>query len=68
MNLMKKLILALVLLLMVIHGPSAKAESVCDVRMTSAMGIKVVEFTSGHTVHSKMSLKEMSVSALLKSS
>lgn len=61
---MTKLLLALVLLLMVIHGPMAQAESTCDIRMGNTLGVRVVEFTSGNTVHSKMSMNEMSVSAL----
>lgn len=44
----------------------AFAESPCDVRPGKTSGMKVVEFVSGNTVHSKMSMRETTADALLE--
>lgn len=45
---------------------NAKAESVCDVRPGTSIGIKVIEFASGNVIHSKMPFKETTPDALLE--
>lgn len=42
---------------------SAHAE-VCDVRMGQSIGLRVVEFVSGNTIHSKMSLKDTTADSI----
>ncbi len=42
----------------------AKAESNCDIRLGKSVGVKVVEFTSGNVIHSKMAVKDTSADAL----
>ncbi len=54
--------LFLVLILMI--SQSAFAEAPCDVRLGHSVGVRVIEFASENVVHSKMSLREMSVSSL----
>jgi hypothetical protein len=44
----------------------AYAESPCDVRPGTTMGIRVMEFASGNVVHSKIPLRESSPEALLE--
>lgn len=58
-----KFSLVAMMLMLTLH---AQAESKCDVRTGTSMGIKVIEFASGHVIHSKMSLKEISADALLE--
>lgn len=41
----------------------AQAE-VCDVRLGQSIGLRVVEFVSGNTIHSKMSLKDTTADSL----
>ena len=45
---------------------TAKAESLCDIRLGNSVGVQVVEFASGHIVHSKMALKELSQASLVE--
>lgn len=44
----------------------AMAESPCDIRPGTSVGIRVIEFHSGNTIHSKMPLKESHADALLE--
>ena len=41
------------------------AEAPCDIRLGNSVGVQVVEFASGHIVHSKMAVKELSQSSLV---
>lgn len=59
---MKFSILTLFLLLTL----EAWAESPCDVRPGVSIGIKVVEFTTGNTVHSKMPMRQSTADAILE--
>lgn len=43
---------------------AAHAESTCDIRMGSSIGIRVVEFVTGQKIHSKMAFKESTAGAL----
>jgi hypothetical protein len=45
---------------------SSFAESPCDLRPGTSIGVKVIEFVSGHVIHSKMPLRESSPDALLE--
>ena len=45
---------------------NAFAEGPCDVRPGKSIGIKVIEFTTGHVIHSKMPFTESSADALLE--
>lgn len=54
---------ALILALFVFSS-LASAEELCDVRPGESLGVKVIEFTSGNTIHSKMTLKETTPDAL----
>lgn len=45
---------------------SAYAESPCDVRPGSSVGIKVVEFATGNVIHSKIPMRESTADALLE--
>ena len=45
---------------------TAYAERPCDVRPGTSIGIRVIEFTSGNTIHSKMPVRESSAEALLE--
>ena len=42
----------------------AQADSTCELRISETIGLKVVEFTSGNLVHSKMNLTESSAKAI----
>ncbi len=53
----------LVLILMILGSALARAES-CDVRMGQSIGLRVVEFVSGNTIHSKMSLKDTTADSI----
>ena len=44
----------------------AFAESPCDLRPGTAIGVKVVEFATGNTIHSKMPFRESTADALLE--
>jgi hypothetical protein len=57
---MKKLILTSFLL----FTTATWAESPCDVKIGESLGVKVLRFTSGPVVHSKMLLTELSTGAL----
>lgn len=59
---MKVLVLNAFLLLSL----QAFAESPCDLRPGLSIGIKVVEFTSGNTIHSKIPMREGTADALLE--
>lgn len=58
-----KFSLIVMMLMLTLH---AQAESKCDVRTGTSMGIKVIEFASGNVIHSKMAVKEVSADALLE--
>ncbi len=45
---------------------NAFAESPCDLRPGTSIGIKVVEFASGNVIHSKMPYRESTADALLE--
>ncbi len=53
----------LVLLLLTLVSGFARAE-LCDVRMGQSIGLRVVEFASGNTIHSKMSLKDTTADSI----
>jgi hypothetical protein len=57
---MKFALLALLILLTL----KARAESPCDIRLGNSVGVQVVEFATGHIVHSKMAVKELSQASL----
>lgn len=38
----------------------------CDVRVGTTMGLKVMEFYSGNTIHSKMTIRETTAEALIE--
>lgn len=42
------------------------AESPCDLRPGTSIGVKVVEFATGNTIHSKMPFRESTADALLE--
>lgn len=44
----------------------AFAESPCDIRPGTSVGIKVVEFASGNAIHSKIPMRETTAEALLE--
>lgn len=50
--------------IMLLASNLAYAEFPCDIRLGESIGLRVVEFTTGHVIHSKMSLKESSGPAL----
>jgi len=54
----------LFLLFSILISQSVFAEAPCDVRLGHSVGVRVVEFATGNVIHSKMALKEMSVSSL----
>lgn len=59
--------LRFILLLIILLGATAQsavAEAPCDIKLGSSTGVRIVEFATGNVVHSKMALKEMSVSSL----
>jgi hypothetical protein len=45
---------------------NAYAEAPCDVRPGNSIGIKVMEFASGNTIHSKIPFKETTADTLLE--
>jgi hypothetical protein len=59
---MKKRILTVCMLL----SFAAFAETPCDVRPGTSIGLPVIEFITGHVIHSKMNLSESSPDALLE--
>lgn len=59
---MKKFIFTFLLL----SSLNAFAEKPCDVRPGRSIGIKVVEFTTGSTIHSKIPFRETTADTLLE--
>jgi hypothetical protein len=57
---------ALFLVITLLISARTYAESNCDIRVGESVGLKVVEFATGHVVHSKFSLKETTADALLE--
>jgi len=51
-------------LLLIIASQGAFAEAPCDVRLGTSVGVRVIEYATDNVVHSKILLKEMSVSSL----
>lgn len=56
---MKRFVVLFVLLISTAYG-----EAPCDVRLGQSVGVRVVEFATDNVVHSKIPLREMSVSSL----
>ncbi len=56
----------ILILMMVVASALVQAEELCDVRPGHSMNVKIMEFASGNTVHSKMTLKEATPDALLE--
>lgn len=52
----------LVIIMLMLSGQVMAQD--CDVRVGTSIGLKVMEFHSGNTVHSKMTLKETTASSL----
>lgn len=52
--------------LMMMMSLETYAESPCDVRPGTSIGIKVLEFATGNVIHSKMPFREGSPDALLE--
>lgn len=44
----------------------AQAGSECNLRLGKSVGVKVVEFSTGNVIHSKMSIKDVSADALVE--
>lgn len=55
-----------VVILLFLMTLSAYAEDTCDVRPGTSVGVKVIEFASGNTIHSKMPFRETTADALLE--
>lgn len=55
-----------VLTFMLLLALNAYAEAPCDVRPGNSIGIKVMEFASGNTIHSKIPFKETTADTLLE--
>lgn len=53
----------LILILLILGSAHAHADA-CDVRMGQSIGLRVVEFVSGNTIHSKMSLKDTTADSI----
>jgi hypothetical protein len=53
----------LALFFFIILSAHARAE-MCDVRLGQSIGLRVVEFVSGNTIHSKMSLKDTTADSI----
>lgn len=53
-------------LLTILFSMNIYAESLCDVRPGVSVGVNVMEFFSGNTIHSKMTLKESTPNAILE--
>ena len=56
----------LVLLILTILGSKSFAQGPCDPRPGTSIGIKVMEFASGNTIHSKIPYNESTPDALLE--
>ena len=54
------------LLILLAHTLSAFAESSCDIRPGTSVGIKVIEFASGNQIHSKMPMSEGTAEAIIE--
>lgn len=55
-----------VLTFMLLLALKANAEAPCDVRPGNSIGIKVMEFASGNTIHSKIPFRETTADTLLE--
>lgn len=53
-------------LIAILFSMNIYAEALCDVRPGVSIGVNVIEFFSGNTIHSKMSLRESSPTAILE--
>ncbi len=53
-------------LLFMLFAINVQAESLCDIRPGTSSGVRVVEFVTGHLIHSKMPLREGHADALLE--
>lgn len=53
-------------LITVLFSMNIYAETLCDVRPGVSIGVNVLEFFSGNTIYSKMSLRESSPTAILE--
>lgn len=54
------------ILMMVLTSGLIQAEELCDVRPGQSVSVKIMEFASGNTIHSKMTMKEATPDALLE--
>lgn len=54
----------LLVLLFIMFGSAYARAEVCDVRLGQSIGLRVVEFVSGNTIHSKMSLKDTTADSI----
>lgn len=54
----------LIFLFLVMVSQAAFAEAPCDIKLGHSVGVRVIEFTTGNVIHSKMALKEMSARSL----
>ncbi len=53
-------------LIFILSSLSAWGESNCDVRIGYSQGIKVMEFSTGNVIHSKMSINDVTPDALFE--
>lgn len=63
-NYLWKEIMKFILLLTLLISQSVFAEAACDIRLGHSAGVRVVEYATDNVVHSKIALREMSVSSL----
>jgi len=59
---MKRLLIFLILILSL----KAFAEKDCDIRVGKSLGVKVMEFSSGKEVHSKMAMQDVTPDAIFE--
>jgi hypothetical protein len=50
--------------MILVFGCTFAQADVCDVRMGQSIGLRVVEFVSGNTIHSKMSIKDTTAESI----
>lgn len=55
-----------VIFAMILSTGLIHAEELCDVRPGHSLNVKVMEFASGNTIHSKMTMKEATPDALIE--
>ncbi len=55
---------SLVLSFLILASPVARAEAPCDLRPGTSVGVRVIEFTTGHVIHSKIPLSQSTAEAL----